>query len=92
MPRHAIATTRRLAIRVNPGTKSLIMRAASLAHMDVTSFILQSTIPAAETLIELSERLLLSGRDSLRALELLEHPPLPNARLRSAAANLPPLS
>jgi uncharacterized protein (DUF1778 family) len=91
MPRHAIETNKRLALRIDPEAKAIIMRAASLAHTDVTAFILQSTLPAARTIIEQAERLQLSERDSLRVLELLEHPPLPNNRLRSAASELPPL-
>jgi len=92
MPRHAIETTQRLALRIDPEAKAIIMRAALLAHTDVTGFILQSTLPAARTMIEEAERVQFSRRDSLRALELLEHPPLPNARLRSAAVDMPPLS
>ena len=91
MPRQAIETNQRLALRIDPEAKAIIMRAAALAHTDVTAFILQSTLPAARSIIEQSERLQLSERDSLRALELLEHPPLPNARLRTAASGLPPL-
>jgi uncharacterized protein (DUF1778 family) len=91
MPRHAIETNQRLALRIDPEAKAIIMRAASLAHTDVTAFILQSTLPAARSVIEQSERLELSERDSLRVLELLEHPPLPNERLRAAASGLPPL-
>lgn len=91
MPRIAIETNNRLALRVSPAAKAIIMRAASLAHTDVTAFILQNTLPAAKTIIEQAEHVPLSGRDSLRALELLERPPAPNARLRAAAVNLPPL-
>ncbi len=43
MPRHAIETNQRLALRIDPEAKAIIMRAASLAHTDVTAFILQST-------------------------------------------------
>ncbi len=35
------------------------------------------------------KRLVLSERDSLRVLELLEHPPQPNAKLLAAAKALP---
>ena len=35
------------------------------------------------------KRLVLSERDSLRILELLEHPPQPNAKLLAAAKALP---
>jgi uncharacterized protein (DUF1778 family) len=39
--------------------------------------------------IEESERILLSERDSLLVLNLLENPPAPNAKLRAAIAALP---
>jgi uncharacterized protein (DUF1778 family) len=38
---------------------------------------------------ETDEILKVSERDFKRILELLEHPPLPNARLRAAIAALP---
>jgi hypothetical protein len=47
---------------------------------------LMPKVPAA---IEDAEVLRLSERDFKRILELLEHPPLPNARLRAAIAALP---
>jgi uncharacterized protein (DUF1778 family) len=36
-----------------------------------------------------AERLKLTGRDSVRVLELLDNPPAPNARLLAAARRLP---
>ncbi|MGV3524681.1 MAG: DUF1778 domain-containing protein [Candidatus Sericytochromatia bacterium] len=36
------------------------------------------------------EQIQLTERDSLRVLDLLGHPPTPNARLRAAAQLLPP--
>ena len=40
-------------------------------------------------MIEESERIVLSERDSLLVLKMLEHPPAPNARLRTAIAAMP---
>ena len=40
-------------------------------------------------MIEESERTVLSERDSLLVLKLLENPPAPNARLRAAIAAMP---
>ncbi|HEX6014651.1 MAG TPA: DUF1778 domain-containing protein [Geminicoccaceae bacterium] len=42
----------------------------------------------ARATVERAERLELSERDSLKVLELLEEPPAPNARLRTAAEAL----
>jgi uncharacterized protein (DUF1778 family) len=44
----------------------------------------------AVTVIEAAEHLTLSERDSLRILALLANPPAPNAKLRAAAAAMPP--
>ena len=38
--------------------------------------------------IEDAERVVLTGRDSLRVLDMLKHPPAPNAKLRKAIATL----
>jgi uncharacterized protein (DUF1778 family) len=45
-------------------------------------------LKAAVEVIEEAERIKLSGRDSLRVLELLENPPKPNKRLLAAAKAL----
>lgn len=42
----------------------------------------------ARTVIEELERNVLSGRDRLLVMNLLEHPPEPNARLRAAIARM----
>jgi uncharacterized protein (DUF1778 family) len=46
----------------------------------------------AKAVIQESERIVLSERDSLLVLNLLENPPAPNARLRAAIAALPKLA
>jgi uncharacterized protein (DUF1778 family) len=43
----------------------------------------------AKAVIEESERIVLSERDSLLVLNLLENPPAPNAKLRAAIAAMP---
>ncbi|HTC34557.1 MAG TPA: DUF1778 domain-containing protein [Bryobacteraceae bacterium] len=42
-----------------------------------------------KAVIEKADHLKLSGRDSLRVLDLLQHPPAPNAKLLAAARALP---
>jgi len=44
---------------------------------------------AAQAAIEAADHVLLSARDSLRVLDLLENPPGPNARLLAAGRALP---
>jgi uncharacterized protein (DUF1778 family) len=75
----------RIELRIRPEEKALLSRAAALRHEDLTGFILRTVLPAAERIVEQSERVELSERDSLRVLELLENPPKPSARLRTAA-------
>jgi uncharacterized protein (DUF1778 family) len=79
----------RLALRISVADKAKIMRASALAHTDLTGFIVETAVQAADRVIEEAEHVKLSKRDSLRVLELLDHPPAPNARLLKAAQSLP---
>ncbi|MDQ2775955.1 MAG: DUF1778 domain-containing protein [Acidobacteriota bacterium] len=91
MPRRAIENNR-MSLRIRPRDKATIMRASVLAETDITDFMVRTAVAAAQQLIERSERVTLSARDSLRVLELLEHPPAPNSKLIAAAQALPPLA
>jgi uncharacterized protein (DUF1778 family) len=84
MPR-ALSESGRIELRIKPEEKALLSRAAAIQRQDLTGFILRTVLPAAESIIEKSERLQLSERDSLRVLDLLESPPKPAARLVRAA-------
>lgn len=66
-----------------------MLRAAALRSTDLTEFVRQHSLRAAREIIEAAEHVRLSGRDSLRVLELLENPPAPNARMLAAAKGLP---
>jgi uncharacterized protein (DUF1778 family) len=79
---------RRLALRIRPADKAVIMRAVELTQTDMTDFIVRTALREAQSVIERHERIKLSHRDSRRVLELLEHPPEPNAKLRKAARDL----
>ena len=81
----ALTESGRIELRIKPREKALLSRAAALQHEDLTGFILKTVLPAAERIIERTERLELSERDSLRVLKLLEDPPKPSAKLRRAA-------
>lgn len=88
MPRVAIDTNSRVALRIRSADKAKLLRACALTHTDLTDFILGHVLPAADGVIDQAERVSLSERDSLRVLDLLEHPPTPNARLLQAAQAL----
>lgn len=84
MPR-ALTDSGRVELRLRPEDKALLTKAASLKRLDLTGYILRSLLPQAQADIAEAERLVLSERDSLRVLELLENPPAPPERLVRAA-------
>jgi uncharacterized protein (DUF1778 family) len=89
MPREAVDDNNRVALRVRSADKATIMRAVALAQTDMTTFILRTVMREAESVIKEHERAKLTKRDSRLVMELLEHPPAPNAKLRKAARDLP---
>ncbi|MBS0265306.1 MAG: DUF1778 domain-containing protein, partial [Planctomycetes bacterium] len=90
MPRAAVNDNHRIALRVRPADKALIMRAAALAETDMTTFVLRTALREAQKMREEHERVQLSRRDSRLVMELLENPASANAKLRRAARSLPP--
>lgn len=89
MPRVAVNDNRRMNLRVRPEQKATLMRAAALKNTDLTDFVLQSALREAKTAIEEAERIVLSERDSLMVMKLIENPPAPNAKLRRAIGAMP---
>ena len=89
MPRLAVDDNKRMNLRVRPEQKATLMRAAALKNTDLTDFVIQNALREAKTVIEYAERIVLSDRDSLLVLNLLENPPAPNAKLRTAIAAMP---
>lgn len=89
MPRLPVKDNSRVALRIRPADKAKILRAVALERTDLTSFILENALRAADSVIEKAERLVLSERDSLRVLHLLENVPAPHKRLTRAAKSIP---
>jgi uncharacterized protein (DUF1778 family) len=89
MPRVAVEDNSRMSLRIRAEEKAILLRAVTLQHTDLTDFVLRHALRAAKDIIEESEHLQLSERDSVRVLDLLENPPPPNARLLAAAQALP---
>ncbi len=89
MPRATVGDNNRVALRVRPDDKALVMRAAALARTDMTAFILRAALREAQAVIDEHDRVKLTPRDSRLVMELLENPPAPNAKLRKAARGLP---
>ena len=89
MPRIPVKDNSRVALRIRAADKAKILRAVALERTDLTDLILENTLRAADSVIERAERLILSERDSMRVLDLLENLPAPNDRLLRAAKSLP---
>ena len=89
MPRIAIEDNSRMSLRIRPEDKALLLRAVALDHTDLTDFVLRHALRAAKAVVKEADHVRLSGRDSLRVLDLLDNPPRPNARLLAAARRLP---
>ncbi len=89
MPQAPVEDNRRMSLRIPPAEKALLMRAVALTRTSLTDFVIRTAVAAAREVIERAERVELSERDSLRVLELLENPPVPNERLRAAARAMP---
>jgi uncharacterized protein (DUF1778 family) len=89
MPRVVVDDNKRMNLRVSPEAKAKLALAATLSHTDLTSFVMQSSLRAADAVIQEAQAIRVSGRDYRRILELLENPPKPNAKLKAAIAALP---
>ncbi len=89
MPRAAVEANERMNLRVPALQKAKLMRAAALAHTDLTEFVTRAALREAETVIEGAEKIEVSERDFVRILELMDNPPPPNDKLRAAIAALP---
>ena len=89
MARAVSEQTERIEIRIRAADKARINRAASLVGLDLTSFIRQQALEAANLAIEREERIAISERDARRWIEYLEAPLEPNERLLEAARSLP---
>jgi uncharacterized protein (DUF1778 family) len=89
MPRIAVEDNSRMSLRIRAEDKALLLRAVGLNHTDLTEFVIRHALRAAKAVVEEADHVLLSERDSLRVLNLLENPPEPNAKLLAAARALP---
>ena len=89
MPRVAVEDNSRMSLRIRPEEKAVLLRAVALNNSDLTDFVIRHALRAAKAVIKEADHVQLSGRDSLRVLNLLENPPAPNAKLLAAARALP---
>ena len=81
-----VAREDRIELRATKEEKRLLAMAAAYERLDVTSFIMRNVLPTAREVVDRAERIVLSERDTVRVLELLENPPEPTPALMAAAA------
>jgi uncharacterized protein (DUF1778 family) len=85
MATRGAAHDERIELRATSEEKRILAAAAAYERLDVTGFIMRAALPAARSVVDRAERIVLSERDSARVLKLLEHPPKPTAALVAAA-------
>jgi uncharacterized protein (DUF1778 family) len=71
-----------MSLRIPAEEKALLFARGGAEPYDLTDFVLRHALLAANAVVEQADHVKLSGRDSLRVLDLLENPPAPNAKLR----------
>lgn len=81
----SVAREDRIELRATTEEKQLLTTAAAYERLDLTAFIMRNVLPTARDVVDRAERIVLSERDTLRVLELLENPPKPTAPLMAAA-------
>ena len=81
----AAAREGRIELRATKEEKRLLATAAAHERLDVTGFIMRNVLPAARDVVDRAERIVLSERDTVRVLELLDNPPEPTPALIAAA-------
>lgn len=76
----------RIELRATKEEKRILVAAAAYRHMDLTSFIMQASLPAAREVVHELDRWRISVEDATLILDLLETPPEPNRFVRQAWA------
>jgi len=85
MRQRSVKLDDRIELRASREQKRVLAAAAAYERLDLTTFVMRSSLPVAEEIVARHERIELTARDTLRILDLLEHPPKPTAALRAAA-------
>ena len=83
------AKENRLSIRANAGQKTVLARAARAQHMNVSQFVLQASLSAAEKVIEQESRIVVSPEEYEWLCQVMDQPAAPAPRLRAALAQTP---
>jgi len=79
-------TGKRLTTRITSHVQEKLQMAADLVGATVNQFVVQAALEKANKVIESESTLILTRRESLRLLDLIENPPLRNEAFLQAQA------
>lgn len=71
----------RIDLRVTREQKDILARAAALAGVSMSSFLVSNAVAEARKVVSKSERIMLSARDRDLFYSLFKNPPKPNKNL-----------
>lgn len=81
--RTAVKTEDRLSIRANSTQKTTLRRAAAARHMNVSQFVLQTSLTEAERILREENQIVLTAEQFQWLLDKIEEPPQELPRLRA---------
>ncbi|MFH1872197.1 MAG: DUF1778 domain-containing protein [Pseudomonadota bacterium] len=79
-------TGKRLTTRITDHVQEKLQVAADLVGATLNQFVVQAALEKAEKVIESESTIVLSRRESLRLLEMIENPPPRNKKFLQAQA------
>jgi len=79
-------TGKRLTTRITDHVQEKLQAAADLVGATLNQFVVQAALEKAEKVIESESTIVLTRRESLRLLEMIENPPPRNERFLQAQA------
>ena len=80
------ANTKRLTTRITNHVQEKLQMGADLVGATLNQFVVQAALEKADRIIETESTIVLTRRESLRMLELLDNPPPRNAKFLQAQA------
>lgn len=78
------AKQERLHIRLDSTTKAVLERAAAYQHKNLSEFVINQSVQAAESIIQAHENITLPPEDWQVFFDALDNPPSANSRLKNA--------
>ena len=79
-------TGKRLTTRITDPVQEKLQAAADLVGATLNQFVVQAALEKAEKIIESESTIVLTRRESLRLLEMIENPPPRNEKFLQAQA------